>query len=265
MTCFRILVTLAVVIAPLAFAAGPDGAALYKLRCAACHDISAETRAPAPAALKLMSPENIVHALDSGVMKEQGASLTPDQRRTVAEYLTGKIVGSTMTKSTIGICADPKARFHPEGPAWNGWGADLANTRFESAAVAGIVPVDVGRLKLKWSFGYPIHLPRTPSRPSSADVSSWPARIAWCIRWTRKPDANTGRSKLPRRSAPPSQSVTIKGEVTRSVAFFGDRRANAYAVDASSGEMLWKTHIDDHRTPESPARRCITTRACTCR
>ena len=82
-------------IAPLAFAADPDGAALYKLRCAACHDISAETRAPAPAALKLMSPENIVHALDTGVMKEQGARFTPDQRRTVAEYLTGKVMGST--------------------------------------------------------------------------------------------------------------------------------------------------------------------------
>src|SRR5260370_31097394 len=34
----------------------PDGVAIYKQQCALCHDNSAKTRAPAPAALKLMSP-----------------------------------------------------------------------------------------------------------------------------------------------------------------------------------------------------------------
>ena len=155
MTTCRFLV---LAIAPLAFAADPDGAALYKLRCAACHDISAETRAPAPTALKLMSPENIVHALETGVMKEQGATMTPDQRRTVAEYLTGKVMGSSSMKTTAGICADPKARFNPDGPAWNGWGADLANTRFESAAVLGLAAADVSRLKLKMVIWIPEHV-----------------------------------------------------------------------------------------------------------
>ena len=244
MTNVRVLLVLT--IAPVAFAADPDGAALYKLRCAACHDISAETRAPAPSALKLMSPENIVHALDSGVMKEQGAMLSPEQRRTVAEYLTGKVMGSTVAKSTIGMCADPKARFDPDGPAWNGWGADLANTRFEPAAVAGLAPGDVSRLKLKWAFGYP----STFASNAQPTIVGGRIFVSSANRTVYSLDAKTGCQYWSMETPTPVRSaitvVTVKGEVTRSVAFFGDRRANAYAVDATSGELLWKTHIDDH-------------------
>jgi len=76
----------------LVYAADQDGAALYKQRCAACHDVSGQTRAPNPAALHQMSPEFIVRALESGAMQDQGASLTAAERRTVAEFLTGKTV-----------------------------------------------------------------------------------------------------------------------------------------------------------------------------
>ena len=36
--------------------------------------------------------------------------------------------------------------------------------------------------------------------------------------------------------------VTLDG---RQIAFFGDRRANAYAVDAASGKQIWKVRVDD--------------------
>src|SRR5207245_9515099 len=32
----------------------------------------------------------------------------------------------------------------------------------------------------------------------------------------------------------------------RYAAFFGDQKANAYALDAVTGELLWKIHIDAH-------------------
>ena len=41
--------------------------------------------------------------------------------------------------------------------------------------------------------------------------------------------------------------ATVKGEQTRQVAFMGDQRGNAYALDASSGELLWKVHVEEHR------------------
>src|ERR1700686_2240590 len=41
------------------------------------------------------------------------------------------------------------------GPAWNGWGADASNSRFQSAQAAGLTAEQVPRLKLKWAFGFP--------------------------------------------------------------------------------------------------------------
>src|SRR6185436_21040533 len=37
----------------------------------------------------------------------------------------------------------------PGSAAWNGWGADASNTRFQSQ------PIQPDRLKLKWAFGFP--------------------------------------------------------------------------------------------------------------
>src|SRR5579871_6395400 len=70
-----------------------DGAALYQQHCAACHEASSATRAPAVSALRAMSPENILQALVSGLMKDQGAALNATEKQTVAEFLTGKVIG----------------------------------------------------------------------------------------------------------------------------------------------------------------------------
>jgi polyvinyl alcohol dehydrogenase (cytochrome) len=230
----------------LGFAADPDGAAIYKQRCAACHDVSGETRAPLPTALRLMSPENILRSLESGQMKEQGAQLRASEKRIVAEFLTGKTIGQQSQPAKANLCADPKAAFSPSGANWNGWGADLANTRFQGAAAAGLTAAQTPRLKLKWAFAYPntfvangqptvvggrIFVPSANRNIYSLDAQSG------CQYWSFEAQA-------PVRTA--ISIATLKGERTRHIAFFGDRRANMYAVDASSGELLWKVHVDDH-------------------
>src|SRR5947209_2768675 len=114
-----------------------------------CHDQSAVTRAPAPAALHLMSTANIQRALESGLMKEQGAKLSAAEKRAVADFL-----GSKTVDSKPGTCAATPA-FSTSGPAWNGWGADPANSRFQSAAAAGLTAEEVPKLTLKWAFAFP--------------------------------------------------------------------------------------------------------------
>ena len=227
------------------WAADPPGSALYKDHCAACHDTSGATRAPAPAALHLMSPENIVRALESGAMKEQGAALTIAERRDVAEFLTGKAIGAT-GPSTAGQCANSGASLETSGPAWNGWGADLANTRFQSTEAAGMSASDVPRLKLKWAFGFP----STFVANGQPSIVGGRVFVASANRNVYSLDAKSGcrywsfEAQAPVRTA--ITVVNMKGERPRQVAFFGDRRANAYAVDAASGELLWKTQIDSH-------------------
>src|SRR6185436_4977527 len=40
----------------------------------------------------------------------------------------------------------------PEGPQWNGWGRDLANSRYQPNP--GFGAADIPRLKVKWAFSY---------------------------------------------------------------------------------------------------------------
>ncbi|HEV2689533.1 MAG TPA: PQQ-binding-like beta-propeller repeat protein [Bryobacteraceae bacterium] len=227
------------------FAADPDGAALYKQRCAICHEVSGETRAPRPSAMRLMSPENIVRSLETGMMKEQGAPLNAKEKQTVAEFLTGKAIGEA-AKPVVGMCADPKAPFSPSGAAWNGWGSDLANTRFQSTEQAGLTAAQVPRLKLKWAFAFP----STFIANGQPTIVGGRVFVPSANRNIYSLDAKTGcqywsfEAQAPARTA--ISIATLKGERTRHVAFFGDRRGNAYAVDASSGELLWKTHVDEH-------------------
>ncbi len=229
----------------LAFAADPDGAALYKDHCAACHDVSGQTRAPAPAALRQMSTENIVRSLETGLMKDQGATLSTAEKRTVAEFLTAKTVGSPAAQAT-GMCADPKGSVTATALDWNGWGADLANSRFQSADRAGLTAAQVPRLKLKWAFAFPntfvaygqpiivggrIFVPSANRNVYSLDAKSG------CQYWSFQ-------AETPVRTA--ISVATVNGGRTRAVAFFADQRANTYALDAASGELLWKVHLDEH-------------------
>src|SRR5688500_20265601 len=37
-------------------------------------------------------------------------------------------------------------------PAWNGWGNDASNSRFQNAKAAGLAAADVPKLTLKWAL-----------------------------------------------------------------------------------------------------------------
>jgi polyvinyl alcohol dehydrogenase (cytochrome) len=228
-----------------ALAAEPDGAALYTQRCGTCHDASGATRAPLPSALRQMSPENIVRALESGAMKDQGASMTASERQKVAEFLTGKVIGQEKAPAA-GMCPDVKAAFSPSATDWNGWGSDLANSRFQPAARAGITADQVPRLKLKWAFAFP----NTFVANGQPTVVGGRLFVPSANRNVYSLDAHTGCQYWSFQAEGPVRSTlvvtTLRGAPSRHVAFFGDQRGNAYALDASNGELLWRTHIDPH-------------------
>src|SRR5215469_1114460 len=54
----------------------------------------------------------------------------------------------------FGQCS-PGARFDLSTPAWNGWGVDVSNARFQAEKAAQIPVERVPRLQLKWAFGFP--------------------------------------------------------------------------------------------------------------
>src|ERR1044071_7403381 len=67
----------------------PDGAALYRGNCASCHDAGAD-RAPTRDALRLMSAERVLAAMDNGPMVTMASRLGTGERRAIAEFVSGK-------------------------------------------------------------------------------------------------------------------------------------------------------------------------------
>jgi polyvinyl alcohol dehydrogenase (cytochrome) len=231
---------------PLASAQQPDGATIYKQRCAACHENSAQTRAPAPSALGLMSPENILLALESGSMKDQGSLLTPQQRRMVAQFLAGRPLGREQQSAQAPTCATPKTAFSPLSTDWNGWGADFSNARFQPAPRAGLTAEQVPRLKVKWAFAFP-DVPLSWGPPT---VVGGRIFVPSANRLVYALDASSGCQYWTYESEAPSRTAIfvaqLPGQPSRYAAFFGDQKANAYALDAATGELLWKVHVDSH-------------------
>jgi polyvinyl alcohol dehydrogenase (cytochrome) len=162
----------------------------------------------------------------------------------LALYLTGKKF-VTASETMAGKCAAPLKEFAPDAKAdWNGWGVDPTNSRFQPNP--GLSAADVPRLKLKWAFGYPKET-LTPAQPTvvggrifmgtlAGNVYSLDA-FAGCTIWSFSAGAGV-------RTA-----ITVAAAKTpgKYVVYFGDLRVSAHALDAETGQELWKTRVDDHR------------------
>jgi polyvinyl alcohol dehydrogenase (cytochrome) len=98
-----------------------------------------------------MQRSAILNALETGRMRAAGATLSAEQRAAIANYL-GR---SDVAQPSAAVNACPAgAKGMTNTPLWNGWGADLANSRFQSAEKAGLNKEQIPRLKVKWAFGY---------------------------------------------------------------------------------------------------------------
>jgi len=116
----------------------PSGDAVYKQRCASCHD-GTLPRMPNRQGLAAMTPEHIESELASFSMRRQGASLSPAERRAVAEFLTGRPAGSYRAPISVipksAYCTTTTTGDQLNGASWNGWGIDLQNSRHQTATL----------------------------------------------------------------------------------------------------------------------------------
>jgi polyvinyl alcohol dehydrogenase (cytochrome) len=236
------LLLLAAAYAHDAFAAR-DGEAVYKQQCAICHD-GANQRAPRREALKSFEPELVLKALIDGPMAAVGRGLNDAEMHAVAIYLTGKqFTGGGMPDQAY--CADRTVSLAraKDQPSWNGWGNGSANTRFQSAAGAGLTVADVPKLKLKWAFAVPGVI-RVYGQPTvvggtafigtaSDKVYALDAKTG-CLHWGFEADAGV-------RTA-----ISIEQVGGKWLAFFGDLRGQVYAIEAETGKPVWKERVEDH-------------------
>lgn len=229
-----------------------SGEKLYGQYCALCHEQSAKTRAPERESLKQRTPESIYEALRSGnmasTMQLGQSALTETQKRTLAEYLSGKPLGNLIPSDAASMsnkCSVAPLGDALKGPGWNGWGADLQNSHYQPPSGAGITAAQIPRLKLKWAFGLPnvtvafgpptvtggrLYVPAESGYVYSLNASTG------CVYWSFE-------TKGAVRTAITIAKLNQPGP-PRYAAYFADQRANVYAVDAATGKLLWTQLAD---------------------
>src|SRR5690349_5841604 len=110
---YACLVALTVSILSPRMLSAQDGAAIYKERCASCHDMPAG-RTPPLTAIKAMTGQAIYAALTTGAMKTQGQDLTPPQLFTLLGYIAptgGAAAAPAITRTCAGDSSISAAAF----------------------------------------------------------------------------------------------------------------------------------------------------------
>jgi polyvinyl alcohol dehydrogenase (cytochrome) len=221
---------------------------LYEQHCTTCHGNPAGPKnAPDGMQLRKLSADAIYDAIAKSPAHSGLQSLSDDDKRFIAYYLGGRKVGVADiadAKRMSNQCGSNKP-IDLSSPAWNGWGANPENSRFQPAKAAGLTPDQVPQLKLKWAFGFPaaeevygqptvvggrVFIGVDTGAVYSIDAASG------CVYWSFQADGGV-RSAI--------NIAPTKG-AGKFAAYFGDIRANLYKVDASTGKLLWKVKVDDN-------------------
>lgn len=222
-------------------AADEDGGALFQSNCATCHKEPPVNRAPLPDALRKLSREMVLAAMETGSMKEQSRTLTAAQRQAIAAYLTRDAGASSTAKA--GMCpAGLESR--SDSTYWNGWGVDATNGNSQTGKQAGLRADQIPKLKLKWAFGF----------PGAAAAMAQPVMVGGRLYFGSQDgtvyalDAATGCTHWSFKAAGTVRTAITVGTVghARHAAMFGDVMTNVYAINTKDGSLIWKVKLDDH-------------------
>jgi polyvinyl alcohol dehydrogenase (cytochrome) len=241
-TCFPMVMVLALSAQVLS---AQDGAAIYKERCASCHD-APEVRVPAISAIKAMSGEAIYVALTSGPMRTQAQGLSTAQIFALLGYIapTGAANAPSLERtckenSSTSVAALESAL---NAPRWNGWSTSATNSRFQDAASAGLTASNVPALKLKWAF----NLGAVTIARSQPTIVGGRVYIATVTGAVFSLDAATGCTHWGFKANQVRSGIAV-GEANGTPAvFFPDAGGTVYALNAATGAPIWQVRPVDH-------------------
>ncbi|MGE3471954.1 MAG: PQQ-binding-like beta-propeller repeat protein [Vicinamibacterales bacterium] len=217
----------------------------FTSRCASCHDTGRDG-APDRYTLNRRTPEEVLARITSGDHAEYAKGLSEWQTKVMAVYVGGRPLGAAEAGDAARMpnrCTAAPA-FRPfAGSEWNGWGGDAANTRYQQNP--GLAAADVPKLTLKWAFGFPMGNSsygqpavvggRVFVGSDTGFVYALDAKTG-CVHWSFRAAAGV-------RTAPTLGKGTDRHPV---LIYFGDIKANVYAVDAETGDEVWRDRLDTH-------------------
>ncbi len=221
----------------------PAAELLFEQHCGTCHDQAADPRVPTRQALQRKTRVALTRTLTTGVMRQQGSTLSAAERRTIVNWL-GKDEAAVRPEAELANhCESSPALSLAASSSWSGWGNGPSNTRFQPTGLQGLDRKSVPSLKLKWAFGFPGDT-TIRSQPTiyggnvfvgtqSGTIYSIDSQTG-CVHWALETDAGI------------RTSVNIAAVGNKLLGFFGDGSGAVYAIDASTGTPVWKRKADDH-------------------
>ncbi len=174
-----------------------NGAALYKERCASCHD-SPQGRIPSIGAIKQMTGEAVYAAMVNGAMKTQASGLSTQQLISLLVYIApaGIANPNPAFRKTCSGTAPLKPGASAWGGPWGGWSPSVTNSRYQDAKAAGLAAGEVPRLKLKWAFNLGAVTMARGQKPRRSRATNavylWARWQAMCTPSTQPAGASTG-------------------------------------------------------------------------
>jgi polyvinyl alcohol dehydrogenase (cytochrome) len=247
MTAFRIVLaaTVAAALSAGSLGAQSSGPAIYRTKCASCHDGDGTARAPGYVSLSGMSPRAILQALTNGAMRTVVPDLSDADRKAVAEFLSRRSLTPTPLPPQA-YCASRPSAPPPLSPAdWSGWSGSPNGTGWRTEAQAGLTASHLPGLELRWAFGF-AGGSLTRSQPSLAgdqlivgsqfgEVYSLDP-ITGCVQWVQETDASI---KGVVAIAPP-------GRAGKRLAVAAGLTGIVTALDLQTGAVQWATRVGDH-------------------
>ena len=218
-----------------------SGADVYQKRCASCHD-QPGSRAPSREALQKLSSARILRTLDFGLMMAVAYPMKREERQAVANFLGTQADEAPLPASAF-CSAGISIMSGPANDTWAGWSPSASNARYQTAERAGLSSGQVRRLKLKWALGFPGDVTAFAA-PTVLNGTLFVGSASGAVQAV---DAKTGCTHWVYQANGPVRAAILpvpSGSVTALV--FSDLIGWAYALDAKSGQLLWKKRIDDH-------------------
>ena len=217
------------------------GAKLYGERCTACHDHPAD-RIPSKAAISDNTRAFIAMTLVGGIMRPMAQGLSPHEIASIAAYLSTRKAGAvTGAGPEAPLCkGKPEAIDLKTADQWNGWGRTNEQPRYQPDP--GFTAADVPRLKLKWAFAY------SNSRGGQATVVGDRLFLNASSGAVYALNAKTGCAYWRFDAPAPTRGTIVLGPLASAPSHYGiyftDYTRSAYALDADSGAVVWRTQVD---------------------
>jgi polyvinyl alcohol dehydrogenase (cytochrome) len=127
-------------------------------------------------------------------------------------------------------------------PRWNGWSTGTNNSRFQDARSAGLTASTVPGLKVKWAF----NLGNVTTARSQPVVVGGRVYVATPSGTVYSLDAATGCTHWAFTAGPMRAAVALGDAGGVPAVFFPDQGGTMYAVNASTGALIWKNRPVDH-------------------